>query len=168
MLAVNPVNPTSDRNTNDRDAKDGDIFEAHVDDLTAFARSLVGPDEAADVVSAATVAVLSSAGWASVRKPRAYLFTAVWHESLRVLRRRKQRGVVERRAQDWRDIELPALHPEVAAAVRELSPQQRAVIVLTYWQDLPVAGVAEHLGISDGSVRRHLARARANLRKVLQ
>jgi len=41
------------------------------------------------------------------------------------------------------------------------------VVVLTYWDDLASAAIAERLGISDGSVRRHLARARKRLRMAL-
>jgi RNA polymerase sigma factor (sigma-70 family) len=55
----------------------------------------------------------------------------------------------------------------VREAVGKLSVRQRAVIVLTYWADLDPPTVAERLGISEGSVRRHLARARAHLREVL-
>jgi DNA-directed RNA polymerase specialized sigma24 family protein len=39
--------------------------------------------------------------------------------------------------------------------------------MLTYWMDLPSEEVASLIGVTDGSVRRHLARARARLRKVL-
>jgi RNA polymerase sigma factor (sigma-70 family) len=48
-----------------------------------------------------------------------------------------------------------------------LGVRQRAVIVLTYWADLEPAAIADWLGVSEGSVRSHLARARANLREVL-
>ena len=50
---------------------------------------------------------------------------------------------------------------------RKLSPQQRAVVVLTYWQDLTPSAVAELLDVSEGAVRKHLARARKHLRRVL-
>ena len=53
-------------------------------------------------------------------------------------------------------------------AVAALSVRQRAVIVLTYWLDLHPAGIAGLLGVSEGAVRRHLARARAHLREVLR
>ncbi len=146
---------------------DQQIYEDHFDDLVSFARSMVGSAEAHDVASAAVVASIASSGWSEVINPRAYLFTATYHQSLRHLKRRQQRRVLERQAHEVRDIELPDLHPEVADAVRDLSTQQRAVIVLTYWQDLGVGAVAEHLGITEGAVRKHLARARNNLRKVL-
>ena len=64
-------------------------------------------------------------------------------------------------------VELPEFQPEVRAAVDSLSVQQRAVILLTYWADLDTGMVAETLGISDGAVRRQLARGRARLREAL-
>jgi RNA polymerase sigma factor (sigma-70 family) len=57
---------------------------------------------------------------------------------------------------------------DVLAAVDKLSVQQRASVVLTYWEDLTPAEVAARLGISEGSVKRHLARARARLKELLQ
>ena len=56
---------------------------------------------------------------------------------------------------------------DVLAAVSRLSVQQRASVVLTYWEDLPPADVAARLGISEGSVKRHLARARSRLKELL-
>jgi RNA polymerase sigma-70 factor (ECF subfamily) len=56
---------------------------------------------------------------------------------------------------------------DVLAAVNKLSVQQRASVVLTYWEDLTPAQIASRLGISEGSVKRHLARARARLRELL-
>lgn len=146
-----------------------DLYRAHADELTAFATSMVGPGDAADAVSAAVISALGSASWAQVENHRAYLYRCVYNECLRVTKRaamRRERELqVAQRPQ--RDVELPTLRPEIADAVRALSPQQRAVIALTYWHDMAIADVAEHLGISDGSVRQHLARARANLREVL-
>jgi RNA polymerase sigma factor (sigma-70 family) len=57
--------------------------------------------------------------------------------------------------------------PEVLEAVSRLSLRQRAVIVLTYWNDLDPASVAGLLRISEGAVRSHLARARALLKEYL-
>jgi RNA polymerase sigma factor (sigma-70 family) len=60
-----------------------------------------------------------------------------------------------------------SVRPEVLAQVARLSLRQRAVVTLTYWDDLDQRAVAERLGISAGSVRRHLARAHAKLRRLL-
>ena len=62
---------------------------------------------------------------------------------------------------------MPDLRPEILDAVHLLSVQQRAVIVLTYWDDLKPASIAELLGVSEGSVKRQLARARSRLKETL-
>ena len=59
------------------------------------------------------------------------------------------------------------LDSDLAAAVAVLSPQQRAVVALHYLDDLPVAGVAELLSLSEGAVKYHLHQARARLRDLL-
>ena len=56
---------------------------------------------------------------------------------------------------------------DVLAAVDRLSVQQRASVVLTYWEDLSPSEVAFRLGITEGSVKRHLARARSRLKELL-
>jgi len=150
-----------------RTMEDAEVYRLHADELTAFATSVVGPHDAPDVVSAAVLAAFSSSGWHTVSNPRAYLYRTVYNECLRLSKRNSERAKRERLALVPRDVHLPDVRPDVADAVRALSPQQRAVVVLTYWQDFSIASVAEHLGISDGSVRKHLARARANLREVL-
>jgi len=50
------------------------------------------------------------------------------------------------------------------AALRELPPRQRAVVVLRYWEDLTDAQIAAALGCSPGTVRSQLSRALAKLR----
>lgn len=56
---------------------------------------------------------------------------------------------------------------ELAAAMVELSPQQRAVVALHYLDDLSVADVATAMGLSDGAVKYHLHQARGRLRTLL-
>ena len=50
------------------------------------------------------------------------------------------------------------------AALRQLPPRQRAVVVLRYWEDLTDAQIAVTLGCSPGTVRSQLSRALAKLR----
>jgi len=47
----------------------------------------------------------------------------------------------------------------VRAALDDLSPRQRACIVLRYYQDLPVAQVAAALGVAEGTAKRYLSEA---------
>lgn len=146
---------------------DAQVWESHSAELTAFAASMIGRDDAADAVSAAMVAALGTPSWRTVENRRAYLYRAVFNECSRLTKRALQRPARERAAAVRPVLELPTLRPDVAAAVRDLSPQQRAVVVLTYWHDLSISDVAEWLGIGEGSVKKQLARARARLREVL-
>ena len=55
----------------------------------------------------------------------------------------------------------------VLTAIGHLSARQRDVVVLRYFWDLPVAEIATLLGISTGTVKLQLFRARAHLRDSL-
>ncbi len=144
-----------------------EAYVKHSADLVRFATGLVGPVEAGDVVSSAMLHCLWSRRWPSVQDQRAYLFRAVLNEARRAHRSSMRRAAREARFAVSRSAVAPEVHPEVLDAVARLSLRQRGVVVLTYWADLDPAGVASLLGISEGSVRRHLARARSRLRELL-
>ena len=54
--------------------------------------------------------------------------------------------------------------PDLLRALDTLSPRQRAVVVLRYFEDLTEAETAAALGCSVGSVKTHHSRALASLR----
>lgn len=149
-------------------ANDGEVYARLAPELVRYATALVGTSDASDVVSSAVVKALASPNWPNVREHRPYLYRAVFNEAATFRRRRSQRPERELRSAAptvlW---ELPDYQPEVRDAVARLSLAQRSAVVLTYWADLDPASVAKVMGISEGSVRRHLARGRARLRKVL-
>jgi RNA polymerase sigma-70 factor (ECF subfamily) len=155
-------------------ASDEEIYRKYADELTRFATGLVGPDNATDAVSAAMIGVFTSAKWPSALNQRAYLYRAVLNECRMQGRRTATRRRYEQRTPAAGDADpdgagpADAPKPEVLAAVLALSDRQRAVVYLTYWEDLDPSRIAELLGISDGAVRRHLARARRHLRKTLR
>jgi RNA polymerase sigma-70 factor (ECF subfamily) len=150
-------------------ASDEEIYRKYADELTRFATGLVGPDNAADAVSAAVIGVFTSAKWPSVSNHRAYLYRAVLNECRMQGRRTATRRRYEQRTRAADDADpADAPTPEVLTAVLALSDRQRAVVYLTYWEDLDPSRISELLGISDGAVRRHLARARRHLRKTLR
>jgi RNA polymerase sigma-70 factor (ECF subfamily) len=143
------------------------LYASYRIDLTRFATALVGPSDAADVVSDAMVSLLKSGQLARADMPKALMYRAVLAKANSMHRSVFRRRAREQRFAERVIIEDPELRPDVVDAVVHLSPQQRACVYLTYWEDLTSIDVAERLGIGEGTVKRYLARARARLREVL-
>jgi RNA polymerase sigma-70 factor (ECF subfamily) len=135
--------------------------------LTRFATALVGPSDAADVVSDTVVSLLRSGVLVEADNPVALMYRAVLNKANSHHRSMYRRRARERKFADSIIVQDPELRPDVVVAVVKLSPQQRACVYLTYWEDLTASDVAQRLGIGEGTVKRYLARARAKLREVL-
>ncbi len=144
-----------------------EVYEKHADELVRFATGLVGPHDSRDIVSAAVVSAMWSQRWASVHNQRAYLYRAVLNEARQQHRRAKRRSATELRAVGATSWEMPEVRPDVLEAVGRLSVSQRAIVYLTYWEDMRPAEVARFLELSDGTVHRQLARAESRLRRIL-
>ncbi len=144
---------------------DRDIYEAVAPTLVRFATALVGPDEAADVVSSVVVRVLAKRPLSSIEKPEAYLMQAVMNEVRQLHRgRTRQRAAVVRvgpgpDARDTADI----ARTDLTDAVMALPPRQRAAAYLVYWCDYSAAEAADLMGWSGGTVRRYLHIVRSKL-----
>jgi RNA polymerase sigma-70 factor (ECF subfamily) len=63
--------------------------------------------------------------------------------------------------------EQVAERQDVQAALDGLSRQQRACVVLRFWDDLTVPEIAGTLGIAEGTVKRYLSTAVGRLAEVL-
>ncbi len=145
------------------------VYRKHADALVRYATVLVGPDRAHDAVADAVLGVLKNGGLTDVGNAKAYLFRAVHNASVAIHTRTSRRERRELAAEAATAVgSLGEANLDVVAVVASLSPRQRSVIWLTYWEDLPPATIAVTLGISEGSVKRHLARARAAARKAMQ
>lgn len=155
-----------------------DFYHREQHALVRFAATIVGPDRADDVVANAMVSMMKR----YLGEPdgpdslRPYIYTAVANagaKEWRTLSRRQRREAMANRLHPT-PLSAPDpgqrdhLSPDVAAALAKLSPRQRAVVHLAYWEDLRPSDIAGRLAISEGSVRRHLARARQKLRAALQ
>lgn len=53
------------------------------------------------------------------------------------------------------------------SAVIRLPEEQKAVVTLFYYEDLPIRAISEVLGVTQGTVKTRLSRARGRLRQML-
>ena len=107
--------------------------------------------------------------WRSVSRyelPEAWVRRVAIRIAVREVKRSAARAVKERQDVVEQYDDLP--DPDVVRAVRELSPMQRTTVALYYWEDRPVAEIAELLEVSDATVKQHLHRARHRLAEVLR
>lgn len=96
--------------------------------------------------------------------PEAWLRTVVVNLARRRGRRRAMFEKILRRTPPPPPAPPPTgEHLDLHAAIRELTPEYRSVVVLHYLADLPVDEVAALLGAPVGTVKSRLARARAKL-----
>jgi RNA polymerase sigma factor (sigma-70 family) len=144
-----------------------ELYRLHATELTRYATGLVGPFDAADVVTDACLKAFESRNWDQVGNPRAYLYRTVFSVATDHHRRTLARRLRELKAAAPESVPAREVDIDVLEAVNQLSLQQRAAVYLTYWEDLTPEKVAERMGVSVGSVKRHLARARKRLGELL-
>nr|WP_168626928.1 MULTISPECIES: sigma-70 family RNA polymerase sigma factor [unclassified Cryobacterium] len=139
------------------------------DALTRYAYLISGSaDDAADLVQDALVKTFGRLrNGFTVASAEAYVRRAILNTYLDTGRRRSR----------WRRIEhltaVPAEQESTDAAtetrldldarLQQLSPRERACVVLRYYEDLKVDDIAETLGISAGAVKRYISDALARL-----
>ena len=112
-----------------------------------------------DAVAEAFARALERAG--QIREPVPWLYRTAFRIAAEDLRRKEPEVGPERSVEAAPGLE--ALVP----ALRQLSPAQRAAVVLHYEADLPIQSVAEHMGTSAAAVKVHLFRGRRRLRELL-
>lgn len=107
--------------------------------------------------------------WSSVRtyeRPDAWVRRVAIRMAVKQSKRARMGRERERLAL-VRDRPGPLPDPDVAKSVAQLSPMQRAVVVLFYWEDQSVFDIAHALEVSESTVKQHLFRARARLADLL-
>jgi DNA-directed RNA polymerase specialized sigma24 family protein len=105
---------------------DAEIYRKYADELVRFATVLVGPDAAADVVSASVITAFRAPAWSGVRNPRAYLYQAVLNESRMTARRDARRLRYEQRAAPRDTCSAWAAAPGRNAAMKPLILEWRS------------------------------------------
>jgi RNA polymerase sigma-70 factor (ECF subfamily) len=155
----------------------GMLFTRHSGRLWAVAvRTLGDAEEAADALQDAMISAFRQAsGFRGDSAVTTWLHRIVVNACLDRLRRRAARPAVTGLDERVMDTLAPAALAgadegastdtaiDVAAALRTLPPDQRAVLVLVDMLGYPVADAAEVLGISIGTVKSRCARGRARL-----
>lgn len=146
--------------------------QARLPALTRLAYLLTGDHHRAeDVVQTALAHCF--ARWARIRQPEAYLRQAVVNAERSWWRARSASEIPQDLLPDHAsqaDVAIDVAaevvgRDAVMRALGRLPRQQRAVIVLFYFEDLTEQVIADTLKISVGAVKRHRARALAGLRQ---
>ena len=125
--------------------------------------------DAEDAVQEAFVTALRKrSDFGRVSNPEAWLRTV----ALNQLRRGWRHAAVVRRYQakvpgPQRSVEVGPEHVAIVAALAEVDPDQREVVVLHHLADLGTAEIAAELGVPEGTVKSRLSRGRARLAPLL-
>ncbi|MEU6862238.1 RNA polymerase sigma factor [Streptomyces sp. NPDC046876] len=140
-----------------------DLLAPYVDRICASAAPACLPDAAQE----AMIAIFRGIG--QLRDPGlvvAWVRTVTVREAVRMVRRtgREVVSVVD----DFPMVERYEIRCDVHDVLSRLSPEHRAVLVLRDLEDLDERQVADLLGISVGTVKSRLHRARCSFRKEWQ
>lgn len=178
-----PRDLQSDRDLADR-AKQGDeaswraIYEGTCDRLFAFLCYQMGDrDEARDVLQETYLQAFRRLGTYRGEAPlEVWLRSIAFGRSVdwkRVILRRFKRtaALTESSAlvePDIQQVHFDSEHSALYRALQQLSPRQRACLLLREWESRSFKEIAELLGCNESTARVHHARAREHMREFLQ
>jgi RNA polymerase sigma-70 factor (sigma-E family) len=144
-----------------------DVYRTDYDRMVRVAYMLSGSNEVAeDIVQDAFVQLYSR--FDRLADPVPYLYRTVVNGCR--LRHRRQRVVERLRHLTTRSDQTTEQSSAIDgtwSALDRLPPRRRAVVVLRYYADLPLAEIAEVLGCKIGTVKSMLHRALAELKEVV-
>jgi RNA polymerase sigma-70 factor (ECF subfamily) len=139
--------------------------------IRALAWTLTGDLGAAEDISQEAF-LRAHARWDDISQydePGAWVRRVAINLATSVLRRRGRevRALIRFQARKRDEWTLPQHDRDFWAAVRALPARQAAVIALHYYEDLPIADIANVLAIAEGTVKAHLHKGRASLARRL-
>jgi RNA polymerase sigma-70 factor (sigma-E family) len=153
-------------------ARFGEFAAARTTALIRLAYLLTGDQHAAeDLVQ--TALMKTATRWRHLRHedPEAYVRTVMYRDQVSMWRRLRRRYEVAVHSPPDVPYADPSGHADTRLSMRQallrLPPDQRAVLVLRYYEDLTETRVAELLGCSIGTVRSRTHRAVIRLRALL-
>jgi RNA polymerase sigma-70 factor, ECF subfamily len=158
----------------------GKLIKAHQASLYAYMLRLSGrPDIAEDIVQDAFVRVLTNLHRFNPKyRFSTWLFTIAKRLYVNAMQKHKpvyDTDTVGGRAGTHDEPMTPAIEWESSGRARDalgqaldcLSGEQREIVILFYQQDWPIAQIAGYMGMPEGTVKSHLHRGRAKMRKSL-
>ena len=156
-------------------ARRDDDFVAFVDARSAAllrtARLLSAGDQHAAEDLVQTSLEKAYVAWPRIQRKgaqEAYVRSIMTRAAIDRTRQRRRRGEVV--TDEVPDVPVEPVGPEdrdqVFALLAALSPRQRAVMVLRYYDDLSEAQIAQALGCSAGAVKSHASRALSVMRSM--
>jgi RNA polymerase sigma-70 factor (ECF subfamily) len=130
-----------------------------------MAAAIAGPQASADAVQEGFARAYARR---STYRGESSLAAWVWRIVLRAALDASgaPRGTAIEEPADLR-LPYPERDPDLAAAIRALTPRRRLVVFLRYFADLPLSEIAQITGIAEGTVSATLAQARDELRAAL-
>jgi RNA polymerase sigma factor (sigma-70 family) len=162
MMATVGVRGVSGGVTDDRVAQLDALYRVEYAGMVRLAYTLLGSNaEAEEIVQDSLIEVYRR--WHEIRKPGAYLRCAVVSRCRSALQRRKMFPSHR--------IEEPSASAEASElwdALTRLSEDQRMVVVLRYYGGYTASDVSAMLEIPAATVRSHLRRGLATLKKEFE
>lgn len=150
-----------------------ELVQPHLPRLYRLAAAMVGPEEARDVAQETLVSA-----WRELRRLKradrleSWLRSILMNRARNVLRTRKRHPAVAfepvlGHADAMIEEPMARLHGQwaVEEALAKLRPDDRAVLALHYFADLPLRQVAESLGLREGTAKSRLHAGLKTLRK---
>jgi RNA polymerase sigma-70 factor (ECF subfamily) len=154
-----------------------EVFDAHYESLCRYAFTLLKDmNDAEDVVQAVFVKIWEKREEVEIRFAlRAYLYKTVYHQCLNHLEHRvvRQKHQLYGQQQMEKEVALPAafadeMEVHIANAVNTLPPQCKAVFMMSRYDELKHAEIADQLGISVNTVQNQISKALGVLRAALK
>jgi RNA polymerase sigma-70 factor (ECF subfamily) len=140
----------------------GALFREHADAVFRTIYAYSGGRRALAEEATAEAFARAIASERRIRDPIAWIYRTAFRAAAAELRR-ERREPVEPPASEAVPVGLGG----VVDALRSLTPNQRAAVVLRYEADLTVQEIAARMGTSAPTVRVHLHRGRNRLRDLL-
>jgi RNA polymerase sigma factor (sigma-70 family) len=152
------------------DAEYTAFFRAEFASVTRAAYLIVRDRGAAEDVAqeAFTQLLLHWSKISRYERPDAWVRRIAIRRAVRFAQRERLRNVLVRWMEPPRATVESSVDPDLAAAIQQLPPQQRAAVVLHYFEDRPLTEVATILGCSHATAKVHVFKARQRLAQVLR